>query len=72
MTDQKMPLDPPPGYSDAPSAATTPSRPIPRGPIPLNLPALNLIRGKRVILASQSPRRRQLLAQVRDDRVIKS
>ncbi|KAF2857097.1 Maf-like protein [Piedraia hortae CBS 480.64] len=30
----------------------------------LDLPALNMIRGKRVVLASSSPRRRQLLAQI--------
>ncbi|KAI1609075.1 septum formation protein [Exophiala viscosa] len=35
-----------------------------RPPPPLELPALNLLRGKRVILASQSPRRKQLLAQI--------
>ncbi|RPB20816.1 septum formation protein, partial [Terfezia boudieri ATCC MYA-4762] len=31
---------------------------------PLNLPALNLLRSRRVILASASPRRRALLAQI--------
>ncbi|KAF3932800.1 hypothetical protein ABW19_dt0207864 [Dactylella cylindrospora] len=31
---------------------------------PLDLPCLNLLRGKRVILASASPRRKQLLAQI--------
>lgn len=36
---------------------------LPRPP-PLDLPALNMIRGKRVILASASPRRKQLLSQV--------
>ncbi|PUU83153.1 Maf-like protein, partial [Tuber borchii] len=33
-------------------------------PPPLDLPALNMIRGKRVILASASPRRKQLLSQI--------
>lgn len=52
------PIDPPPAY-DPPK----PSRgaPLPRPP-PLSLPVLNDLRGKRVILASQSPRRRQILA----------
>ena len=35
-----------------------------RPPPPLELPALSLLRNKRVILASQSPRRKQLLAQI--------
>ncbi|QIW96997.1 hypothetical protein AMS68_002515 [Peltaster fructicola] len=54
----KLSLEPPPAYQDAPPVSR------PRGPAPLNLPALNLIRGKRVILASSSPRRKQLLAQI--------
>ncbi|RMZ84137.1 hypothetical protein DV738_g539, partial [Chaetothyriales sp. CBS 135597] len=66
-------LDAPPSYvassSDAASttsssAATatnaTPSRRLPPPP-PLEVPALTTLRGKRVILASASPRRRQLL-----------
>lgn len=62
-------MEPPPAYNDAePAQPTTtaraPARQGPRLPLPLNLPALNMIRGKRVILASASPRRRQLLAQV--------
>ncbi|RMZ91948.1 hypothetical protein DV736_g816, partial [Chaetothyriales sp. CBS 134916] len=40
----------------------TPSRRLPPPPPPLLLPALNAVRGKRVILASASPRRRQLLS----------
>ncbi len=64
MADKKTPLEPPPSYdASQPSPASNgPSRP--RLPLPLELPALNMIRGKRVILASASPRRRQLLAQV--------
>lgn len=67
MSDEKTPLDPPPSYDDGvqkqtPAGGAAPPR---RGPLPLNLPALNVIRGKRVILASGSPRRKQLLAQVR-------
>ncbi|RHZ43968.1 nucleotide diphosphatase, partial [Aspergillus thermomutatus] len=49
--------DPPPAY-DA-SAAPTPR--LPRPP-PLPLPVLNALRTKRVILASASPRRRQILS----------
>jgi septum formation protein len=37
---------------------------MPRPPLSLDLPALNALRGRRVILASASPRRRQLLAQI--------
>lgn len=71
MSDEKAPLNPPP-YTDNPdpitekaNGANAPPRGGPRPPFPLDLPALNMIRGKRVILASASPRRRQLLAQVR-------
>jgi septum formation protein len=39
-------------------------KPIPRGPFPLDLPVLNELRGKRVILASASPRRKQILSTV--------
>ncbi|KAA8651516.1 hypothetical protein EYZ11_002704 [Aspergillus tanneri] len=48
MTDTKPPLD-------------TNERPLPRPP-PLNLPILDDLRRKRVILASASPRRRQILS----------
>lgn len=66
------PSDPPPAY-DASTAAQslpeksrgTPAKGAPRQPFPLELPALVAARGKRTILASQSPRRKQLLAQVR-------
>jgi septum formation protein len=69
MADEKTPLEPPPAYDGTGGVAVpnpAPQRPAggPRAPLPLNLPALNMIRGKRVILASASPRRRQLLAQV--------
>ncbi|KAF2668801.1 septum formation protein [Microthyrium microscopicum] len=61
-TKNSTPLDPPPSYE----AAQQPSAPVlrPRAPVLLDLPALNSLRGKRVILASASPRRRQLLAQI--------
>lgn len=69
MADQKVPLDAPPAYEDGrattPSNASGPPRPgFPVPPRPLDLPALTMIRGRRVILASASPRRRQLLAQI--------
>ncbi|CAI9629429.1 maf-domain-containing protein [Alternaria burnsii] len=69
-----LPSEPPPSYEDARksplphnrSASGAPSgkRPPPGPPPPLNLPALNELRGSRVVLASASPRRRQLLAQI--------
>jgi hypothetical protein len=37
---------------------------MPRGPFPLDIPVLNELRGKRVILASASPRRKQILSTV--------
>ena len=40
------------------------SKPMPRGPFPLDIPVLNQLRGKRVILASASPRRKQILFSV--------
>ncbi|KAF2276976.1 Maf-domain-containing protein [Westerdykella ornata] len=76
MSNTNTPSDPPPSYEDAQRPAQTSRGPpgqIPRSggipppmkpPLPLNLPALVALRGKRVVLASQSPRRRQLLAQI--------
>jgi septum formation protein len=77
MSDQKngIPSDNPPAYDalsnppptgiQSPSSGAPPPgrRPL-RPPPPLELPALTLLRNKRVILASQSPRRKQLLAQI--------
>lgn len=62
MSDEK---EAPPAY-DGTGGVAVPAlaQPRPRLPLPLDLPALNMIRGKRVILASASPRRKQLLAQV--------
>ncbi|KUJ24181.1 acetylserotonin methytransferase-like protein-like protein [Mollisia scopiformis] len=40
------------------------AKPLPRGPFPLDIPVLNQLKGKRVILASASPRRKQLLATI--------
>ncbi|EDU47730.1 Maf Nucleotide-binding protein implicated in inhibition of septum formation [Pyrenophora tritici-repentis] len=66
-----LPSEPPPSYEDARKSplahnrsASQARRPPPGPPPPLNLPALNELRGSRVVLASASPRRRQLLAQV--------
>ena len=80
MPDTKPPLDskshlppasPPPPYAASQSSSNGPSPAIPlaripilRGPFPLDLPILNDLRAKRVVLASASPRRKQLLAQV--------
>ncbi|KAF2100596.1 septum formation protein [Rhizodiscina lignyota] len=66
------PTDPPPSYDSAaqpsPVVAGAPapsSRPPgPRAPLPLELPVLTALRGRKVILASASPRRKQLLAQI--------
>ncbi|KAK6340199.1 hypothetical protein TWF730_001965 [Orbilia blumenaviensis] len=64
-TDNQNNNPPPPSYRDEPS--------LPSGAMyaqaaksmkPLDLPCLNALRGKRVILASASPRRKQLLAQI--------
>ncbi|KAL1795167.1 hypothetical protein ACET3X_006983 [Alternaria dauci] len=69
-----LPSEPPPSYEDArksplphntsASGAPLGKRPPPGPPPPLSLPALNELRGSRVVLASASPRRRQLLAQI--------
>jgi septum formation protein len=57
--------DAPPSYDTIKSTSAPALRQIPlRGPQPLELPALQTLRGQRVILASASPRRRQLLAQI--------
>ncbi|KAH8728362.1 Maf-like protein-domain-containing protein [Phaeosphaeriaceae sp. PMI808] len=74
MPKSSLPTDPPPPYEDAPRDShahkRSPSgpgggqRPPPRAPPPLDLASLNLLRRQRVVLASASPRRRQLLAQL--------
>lgn len=63
-----IPQDPPPSYEAAPPNCA-PLSPFKRGtprppPPPLDIPALNLLRGRRTILASASPRRKQLLATI--------
>ncbi|KAI9932173.1 hypothetical protein ASPWEDRAFT_27557 [Aspergillus wentii DTO 134E9] len=50
-------IDPPPAYDAKPN----PRASLPRPP-PLALPVLNELRSKRVILASSSPRRRQIMS----------
>ncbi|KAF2638367.1 Maf/Ham1 [Massarina eburnea CBS 473.64] len=71
---ESLPSEPPPSYEEARTRIAPPAnshgrtlsenvrasrRPPPQQP--LDIPALNELRGKRVILASASPRRRQLL-----------
>lgn len=53
--------DPPPAYEQ--STTPAPRAVLPRPP-PLNLAVLNNLRQRRVILASASPRRRQILSQL--------
>lgn len=66
MTDIKyaplQPADAPPRYNTL--QPTPPNRPPLRLPLPLDLPLIKSLRDRRVILASASPRRKQLLAQV--------
>ncbi|MCJ1281031.1 hypothetical protein MMC26_000349 [Xylographa opegraphella] len=68
MSDTKQagpPDEAPPSYEVAAKPIAAPARTLPlRAPLPLDLPVLNALRGKRVILASASPRRKQLLAQI--------
>ncbi|KAL4893773.1 Maf-like protein-domain-containing protein [Aspergillus ambiguus] len=54
---QAEPSDPPPAYDEHPPQRGG----LPRPP-PLGLPVLNDLRSKRVILASSSPRRRQIMS----------
>ncbi|KAF1944685.1 Maf-domain-containing protein [Clathrospora elynae] len=71
---QLIPSEPPPSYDEArksplahsrsPSGTSGVKRPPPGPPPPLNLPFLNELRKSRIVLASASPRRRQLLAQI--------
>ncbi|PYI23867.1 putative nucleic acid-binding protein, partial [Aspergillus violaceofuscus CBS 115571] len=58
------PTDPPPAYDDTTTiTGTKRMSTLPRPP-PLALPILNHLRSQRVILASASPRRRQILSQL--------
>ncbi|KAI4095150.1 MAG: hypothetical protein LQ348_001813 [Seirophora lacunosa] len=61
------PVEPPPSYeitATGPPNTLVAKAPVARAPLPLDLPVLRSIRDRRVILASASPRRRQLLAQI--------
>lgn len=64
MTDAPAPAELPPSYE----IVARPTGEIPpaasRLPLPLNLPLIKFLRDRRVVLASASPRRRQLLAQI--------
>ncbi|PGH12061.1 septum formation protein Maf [Polytolypa hystricis UAMH7299] len=60
-SDTTSPTSPPPSYEQASTRTTTTTTPLPRPP-PLALPALASLRTKRVILASASPRRKQIIS----------
>ncbi|KAF1347742.1 Maf-like protein-domain-containing protein [Delphinella strobiligena] len=66
MSYANVPSEPPPSYESA--AEHTIGGPKtaagPRATLPLELPALVRLKGERVILASASPQRKQLLAQI--------
>ncbi|KAL6713860.1 hypothetical protein ACLMJK_008354 [Lecanora helva] len=65
MADTKYipaPTEPPPSYEKA--AQPMPPKPPLRTPLPLDLPVIKSTRDKRCILASASPRRKQLLSQI--------
>ncbi|KAG5657578.1 hypothetical protein KAF25_006142 [Fusarium avenaceum] len=53
----------PPSDLNKPSGQGTAPRPLRKGPLPLELPILQHLKSKRVILASASPRRKALLQQ---------
>ena len=61
---EPAPAEPPPSYETAAQPTPPPKAPLLRTPLPLDLPLINSLRDKRVILASASPRRKQLLFQV--------
>lgn len=64
-----IPKEPPPSYDAAAvehgNHPVKPAAKLPLRIFPLDIPVLNQLKGKRVILASASPRRKQLLAQVK-------
>ncbi|KAL1879972.1 hypothetical protein VTK73DRAFT_6552 [Phialemonium thermophilum] len=65
--DSEIPSYPPPDYITAAAQhgiRLRQSAPIRKGPQPLKLPILDYLKSKRVILASASPRRKALLAQI--------
>jgi hypothetical protein len=68
---EKMDTKSPPAYDDAaiqhgalPARPAGAAKPVSRGLFPLDIPVLNQLRGKRCILASASPRRKQILSTV--------
>ena len=68
MSDEKKaPLEPPPSYDVAAKPTASPKPPIRvplRPPLPFEIPALTSLRNSRTILASASPRRKQLLSSI--------
>ncbi|TGO92311.1 hypothetical protein BPOR_0006g00510 [Botrytis porri] len=74
MPDEKSQYTPLPSYESASAqhgalpnrpasqSISTGKGPLPRGPFPLDIPLLQELKGKRIILASASPRRKQILA----------
>ncbi|KAL8663061.1 MAG: hypothetical protein Q9202_004201 [Teloschistes flavicans] len=60
------PTEPPPSYETTRALPLhqVSAKPPLRVPLPLDLPVLSSIRDRKIILASASPRRRQLLAQI--------
>lgn len=67
MAYTSVPSDPPPDYIQSArehGIRLRQSAPIRKGPLPFELPIITHLRGKRVILASASPRRKALLAQI--------
>lgn len=68
MAYTSIPSDPVPNYIQSArdhGIKLRQSGPIKKGPLPFELPIISHLKGKRVILASASPRRKALLAQVR-------
>lgn len=67
MAYTSVPSDPVPDYIQAArdhGIRLRQSAPVKKGPLPFELPIITHLKGKRVILASASPRRKALLAQV--------
>lgn len=67
MAYTSVPSEPPPNYIQSArdhGIRLRQSAPVRKGPLPFELPIITHLKGKRVILASASPRRRALLSQV--------
>ncbi|KAL1882311.1 hypothetical protein Daus18300_000797 [Diaporthe australafricana] len=67
MAYTSVPSDNPPDYIQSArehGLKLRQSAPVKKGPLPFELPIISHLKGKRVILASASPRRKALLAQV--------